>query len=41
MSMATTDTSVFPDPVYKDTVLRPLFDGVKADHVDGYNFPVH
>ncbi|MEM1388818.1 MAG: argininosuccinate lyase [Pseudomonadota bacterium] len=25
-----TDTSVFPDPVYRDTVLAPLFDGVKA-----------
>lgn len=23
------DTSVFPDPVYKDTVLEPLFNGVK------------
>jgi argininosuccinate lyase len=30
------DSSVFPDPTYKDTVLRPLFDGVKADHVDGF-----
>lgn len=26
-----TDTSVFPDPVYQDTVLAPLFDGVKAN----------
>ena len=23
------DRSVFPDPVYKETVLRPLFDGAK------------
>jgi argininosuccinate lyase len=30
-----TDTSTFPDPVYKDTVLRQLFDGMKTDHVDG------
>lgn len=32
----TTDKSVFPDPVYVSTVLRPLFDGVKAHHVDGF-----
>ena len=31
-----TDTSVFPDPVYKDTVLRPLFDGAKTHHVAGF-----
>ncbi|HTN61729.1 MAG TPA: argininosuccinate lyase, partial [Devosia sp.] len=30
------DTSVFPDPVYKDTVLRPLFDGAKTHHVAGF-----
>ena len=30
------DTSVFPNAVYKETVLRPLFDGAKADHVDGF-----
>ncbi|MBD0415312.1 argininosuccinate lyase [Oryzicola mucosus] len=30
------DTSVFPDPVYKETVLRPLFDGAKSHHVDGF-----
>lgn len=30
------DTSVFPDPVYKETVLKPLFDGAKAHHVDGF-----
>jgi argininosuccinate lyase len=30
------DDSVFPDPTYKETVLRPLFEGVKADHVDGF-----
>ncbi|MFT5742502.1 MAG: argininosuccinate lyase [Paracoccaceae bacterium] len=27
-----TDTSVFPDPTYKDTVLAPLFEGVKAHY---------
>ena len=27
------DSSVFPDPVYKETVLRPLFDGAKAHHI--------
>ena len=27
-----TDTSVFPDPVYKDTVLAPLFEGVKTHY---------
>lgn len=27
-----TDTSVFPDPVYRDTVLAPLFEGVKTHH---------
>lgn len=26
------DTSVFPDPVYRDTVLAPLFDGVKTHY---------
>jgi len=31
-----TDKSVFPDPVYKYTVLRPLFDGAKAHHVEGF-----
>lgn len=31
-----TDTSVFPDPVYKETVLRPLFDGAKNHHVDAF-----
>jgi argininosuccinate lyase len=30
------DTSRFPDPVYKETVLKPLFDGAKAHHVDGF-----
>ena len=30
------DTSVFPDPVYKDTVLRPLFDGAKNHHVEAF-----
>jgi len=27
-----TDTSTFPDPVYRDTVLAPLFEGVKTHH---------
>ncbi|GAB5445746.1 argininosuccinate lyase [Gymnodinialimonas sp.] len=34
------DTSVFPDPTYRDTVLAPLFEGVKthfADHMDTIN----
>ena len=26
------DTSVFPDPVYRDTVLAPLFDGVRTHY---------
>ena len=30
------DTSVFPDAVYKDTVLRPLFDGAKTHHVESF-----
>ena len=30
------DTSVFPDPVYKQTVLAPLFDGAKDHHVEGF-----
>lgn len=30
------DTSVFPDLVYKDTVLRPLFDGAKTHHVEAF-----
>ncbi len=35
-----TDTSTFPDPTYRDTVLAPLFEGVKshyADHMDDIN----
>jgi len=32
----TSDASVFPDPVYKETVLRPLFDGAKTHHVEGF-----
>ncbi|SFQ19891.1 argininosuccinate lyase [Tranquillimonas alkanivorans] len=34
------DTSKFPDPVYRDTVLAPLFEGVKthfAGHMDAIN----
>ncbi len=30
-----TDDSQFPDPVYRDTVLAPLFDGVKAHFAVG------
>lgn len=30
------DSSQFPNPVYRETVLRPLFDGAKRDHVDGF-----
>jgi len=30
------DTSRFPDPVYKETVLKPLFDGAKTHFVDGF-----
>ena len=30
------DHSVFPDPVYKQTVLAPLFDGAKNHHVEGF-----
>lgn len=35
-----TDTSTFPDPTYKDTVLAPLFEGVKthyAGHMTAIN----
>ena len=35
-----TDSSTFPDPTYRDTVLAPLFEGVKthfADHMDAIN----
>ncbi|MEM9709796.1 MAG: argininosuccinate lyase [Pseudomonadota bacterium] len=30
-----TDTSVFPDPVYRETVLEPLFEGVKTHYAAG------
>jgi len=30
-----TDTSVFPDAVYRETVLAPLFEGVKAHYAAG------
>ncbi|MCO5731213.1 argininosuccinate lyase [Rhizobium sp. SSA_523] len=36
MSPRLSDTSRFPDPVYKETVLRPLFDGAKSHHVDAF-----
>ncbi|MEQ8367592.1 MAG: argininosuccinate lyase [Roseicyclus sp.] len=35
-----TDTTTFPDPTYRDTVLAPLFEGVKthfAAHMDAIN----
>ena len=31
-----TDTTTFPDPVYKDTVLGPLFDHARHDHAEGF-----
>jgi argininosuccinate lyase len=30
------DASSFPDPVYRDTVLKPLFDDAKTFHVEGF-----
>ena len=30
-----TDTSTFPNPIYRDTVLAPLFEGVKAHYAIG------
>lgn len=30
------DTSVFPNPVYRETVLRPLFDDAKTYHVESF-----
>jgi argininosuccinate lyase len=30
------DRSVFPDATYKETVLRPLFEGAKEHHVEGF-----
>lgn len=30
------DNSIFPDRVYKDTVLGPLFDAAKTHYVDGF-----
>ncbi|QDL94940.1 argininosuccinate lyase (plasmid) [Paroceanicella profunda] len=30
------DTSRFPDPTYVETVLRPLFDGAKTHHAEGF-----
>jgi len=30
-----TESSVFPDPVYRETVLEPLFEGVKANYAAG------
>lgn len=34
--MTMTDTSTFPDPVYKETVLGPLFDHARKDHAEGF-----
>jgi argininosuccinate lyase len=31
-----TDSSAFPNATYKETVLRPLFDGAKTHHVEGF-----
>ncbi|WP_322895372.1 MULTISPECIES: argininosuccinate lyase [unclassified Yoonia] len=31
-----TDNTTFPDPVYKDTVLGPLFDHARHDHAEGF-----
>jgi argininosuccinate lyase len=31
-SLQSDDTSVFPDPVYRETVLKPLFDGTRRHH---------
>lgn len=36
VNLRVSDTSTFPDPVYKETVLRPLFDGAKTHHVNGF-----
>ena len=30
-----TDASIFPDPVYRETVLAPLFEGVKTHYAEG------
>ncbi|MBB3020907.1 argininosuccinate lyase [Microvirga lupini] len=30
------DSSIFPNPVYKEAVLRPLFDGAKDHHVEAF-----
>nr|WP_089905339.1 argininosuccinate lyase [Loktanella fryxellensis] len=34
--MTMTDHSTFPDPVYRDTVLAPLFDHARVDHAHGF-----
>nr|CAD6628662.1 argininosuccinate lyase [Rhizobium sp. TCK] len=36
MNPRLSDTSRFPDPIYKETVLRPLFDGARSHHVEGF-----
>jgi len=36
MNPRLSDTSRFPDPIYKDTVLRPLFDGARGHHVEAF-----
>jgi len=33
-SLQSDDLSRFPDPVYRETVLRPLFDGARLHHAD-------
>ena len=35
-----TDTSVFPDPAYMDTVLAPLFEGVKTHYAGHMMLPI-
>lgn len=30
------DNSIFPDPVYKETVLRPLFDSARKHFIEGF-----
>lgn len=32
----TEDHSRFPDPVYRETVLAPLFDGARLEHAEGF-----
>ncbi|TPW27177.1 argininosuccinate lyase [Pararhizobium mangrovi] len=36
MAFSSSDDSVFPDPVYRETVLRPLFNGARTHHAEGF-----